>query len=102
MDTILYIMYSLLYIMYNMANTSRGGHPLKLGNNLRRFRFEHDEISQQALANAVGVTRLTIHSIEKGKFVPSTLLAFKLARFFNKGVEELFFLTDDETEKGDS
>jgi putative transcriptional regulator len=71
---------------------------VKLGNHLRRCRFEHDEISQQALANAVGVTRLTIHSIEKGKFVPSTLLAFKLARFFGKGVEEVFFITDDNQE----
>jgi putative transcriptional regulator len=69
---------------------------LKLQNHLRRCRFEHGEISQQALANAVGVTRLTIHSIETGKFVPSTLLAFKLARFFGKNVEELFYITDDD------
>jgi putative transcriptional regulator len=76
---------------------------LKLGNHLRRCRFEHDEISQQALANAVGVTRLTIHSIETGKFVPSTLLAFKLARFFGKNVEEVFFLVDDNhKESGES
>lgn len=71
---------------------------MKLGNHIRRCRFEHNEITQQALANAVGVTRLTIHSIEKGKFVPSTLLAFKLARFFGKGVEEVFFLTDEDME----
>ncbi len=71
---------------------------MKLSNHLRRCRFEHNEISQQALANAVGVTRLTIHSIEKGKFVPSTLLAFKLARFFGKSVEEVFFVTDDNQE----
>jgi putative transcriptional regulator len=71
---------------------------VKLGNHVRRFRFEHGEISQQTLANAVGVTRLTIHSIEKGKFVPSTLLAFKLARFFGKSVEELFFVTGDDRE----
>ncbi|MBN1782298.1 helix-turn-helix transcriptional regulator [bacterium] len=75
---------------------------LKLGNHLRRCRFEHDEISQQALANAVGVTRLTIHSIETGKFVPSALLAFKLARFFKKDVEDVFFLTEDENQTGES
>lgn len=69
---------------------------MRLGNHIRRCRFEHNEISQQALANAVGVTRLTIHSIEKGKFVPSALLAFKIARFFGKGVEEVFYLTDDD------
>jgi len=71
---------------------------LRLGNYLRRCRFEHSEISQQALANAVGVTRLTIHSIEKGKFVPSALLAFKIARFFGKSVEEVFYLTDEDQE----
>jgi putative transcriptional regulator len=71
---------------------------LKLGNHIRRCRFEHSEISQQALANAVGVTRLTIHSIEKGKFVPSTLLAFKLAQFFGKSVEEIFYLIEDDRE----
>jgi len=70
---------------------------LKLGNHIRRCRFEHDDITQQALANAVGVTRLTIHSIEKCKFVPSTLLAFKLARFFGKNVEEIFYIIEDES-----
>ena len=89
-------MYNKLYIKYSMYNFIRdGGYSLKLGNYLRRFRFEHDEISQQALADAVGVTRLTIHSIEKGKFVPSTLLAFKLAKFFGKNVEEVFYLIDE-------
>jgi putative transcriptional regulator len=68
---------------------------LRLGNNLRRCRFDHDEISQQALANGVGVTRLTIHSIEKSKFVPSTLLALKLARFFGKSVEDIFYIIDE-------
>lgn len=66
----------------------------ELGNHLRRLRFERGEMSQQALANAVGVTRLTIHSIETGKFAPSALLAFKLARFFGKPLEQVFFLTD--------
>jgi len=65
---------------------------MKLGNKLRRYRFEHGDMSQEALANEVGVTRQTIHSIEKGKFVPSTLLALKLAMFFDCAVEDLFFL----------
>ncbi|MFQ5604127.1 MAG: helix-turn-helix transcriptional regulator [bacterium] len=69
---------------------------MKLGNNLRRCRFDHDEITQEALANAIGVTRQTILSLEKGKFVPSTLLALKLARLFNKSVEDIFYLIDDE------
>jgi putative transcriptional regulator len=72
---------------------------LKLSNNLRQFRFDHNEITQQELANAVGVTRVTIHSVETGKFVPSTVLALKLAQFFGVSVNELFFLTngDDNT-----
>lgn len=69
---------------------------MKLKNNLRRCRFDHDEISQEELANAVGVTRQTILSIEKGRFVPSTLLALKLARFFEKSVEEVFYLIEEE------
>jgi len=68
----------------------------ELQNNLRRCRFEHDEISQQELANVVGVTRLTIHSIEKGKINPSVLLALKIAKFFNKPVEEIFYISDEE------
>jgi len=68
---------------------------LKLENHLRKYRFEHDEITQQDLANAVGVTRLTIHSIETGKFNPSTLLAFKIAQFFNARVDDIFYLVED-------
>ncbi len=71
---------------------------MRLGNTLRRYRFEHDELSQKSLADAVGVTRQTIHAIEKRKFIPSTLLALKLASFFNKPVEELFFLVQEDNE----
>ena len=69
---------------------------MQLGNHVRRYRFEKDDMSQEALANEVGVTRQTIHSIEKGKFVPSTLLALKLARFFDCSVEELFYLEESD------
>jgi putative transcriptional regulator len=68
---------------------------MELGNHLKRLRFEHGELSQQALANAVGVTRLTIHSIENGKFNPSTLLALKIAKFFGKNLEEVFYIEED-------
>ncbi len=73
---------------------------MELGNHLRKYRFEHDEISQQELANAIGVTRLTIHSVETGKFVPSTLLSLKLTRFFHVNVEDIFFLKDDGDNEG--
>jgi putative transcriptional regulator len=74
---------------------------LKLNNNLRKYRFEHNEISQQDLANEIGVTRLTIHSIEKGKFIPSTLLALKLANFFKVKVEDIFYLSNEDKEKNE-
>ncbi len=70
---------------------------MELGNHLKQLRFEHNNISQQDLANAVGVTRLTIHSIETGQFNPSTLLSFKIARFFGKSLEEVFFIIDNES-----
>jgi putative transcriptional regulator len=69
---------------------------MKLGNKVRKYRFEQNEMTQQELANAVGVTRLTIHSIETGKFMPSTLLALKIAEFFGKTVEDIFFIEERE------
>ena len=69
--------------------------PMELGNKIRRLRFEKGDISQEVLANGVGVTRQTIHSIEKGKFVPSTLLAFKIALFFDTPVDQVFFIVDN-------
>ncbi len=67
---------------------------MMLGNHIRRYRFEQGEMTQEALARAVGVTRQTIHSVERGKFVPSALLAFKIARTFHATVEEVFFLDE--------
>ncbi|MBN1777849.1 MAG: helix-turn-helix transcriptional regulator [Clostridiales bacterium] len=67
---------------------------MKLNNRLRKLRFEQDEMTQQALADALGVSRMTVYSIEKGKYVPSTLLALKLAGVFGKPVEEIFYLGD--------
>jgi putative transcriptional regulator len=51
-------------------------------------------ITQEELATQIGVTRKTINTIETGKFVPSTILAIKLARYFEIRVEELFILAD--------
>ncbi len=50
------------------------------------------EITQEILAQAVGVSRQTIISIESGKYIPSTILALKLARYFNTSVETIFSL----------
>lgn len=54
------------------------------------------DISQQQLADAVGVSRQTINAIEKGRFVPSTVLALKIARHFNKKVDDIFILDDED------
>ena len=54
------------------------------------------DISQQQLADAVGVSRQTINAIEKGRFVPSTVLALKIARYFNKKVDDIFVLDDQD------
>ena len=51
-------------------------------------------ITQEELAAQIGVTRKTINTIETGKFIPSTILAIKLARFFKINVEELFILVE--------
>ena len=67
---------------------------MRLGNQLKRCRFDRDGLSQDSLAKAVGVTRQTIISIEKGHFVPSTLLALKLARFFGKCLEDIFHIVE--------
>ncbi|HRX41539.1 MAG TPA: helix-turn-helix transcriptional regulator [Clostridia bacterium] len=69
---------------------------MKLSNKLRELRFKKNEMSQQELADLIGVSRMTIYSMEKGKYVPSTVLALKIARVFNVTVEEIFTLTEDE------
>ncbi|MBO5933811.1 MAG: helix-turn-helix transcriptional regulator [Bacteroidaceae bacterium] len=52
------------------------------------------DITQQDLAIAVGVSRQTINSIESNRYVPSTILALKIARYFEKSVETIFILED--------
>ena len=61
-----------------------------LSNQIRRLRFEHGEMTQEALARAAGVTRQTIIALEAGKYAPSLELAFRLARAFGVGVEDVF------------
>lgn len=65
----------------------------KLGNRLLGMRAERG-LTQAGLAEAVGVSRKTINTVENGVFVPSTLLALKLARALGRPVEEIFFLED--------
>ena len=54
------------------------------------------EMTQEDLANAVSVSRQTINAMEANKYVPSTVLSIKIARVFNKTVEEIFILESDD------
>ena len=59
-------------------------------NRIRRLRFDHDEMTQEELANRAGCTRQTIIALEQGKYVPSLELAFRIAKVFGVSLEEVF------------
>jgi len=63
---------------------------LPIDNNIRRLRFEHGEMTQQGLAEQVGVTRQTINAIELGKYSPSLEVAFRIAAAFDEPLEQVF------------
>jgi putative transcriptional regulator len=62
----------------------------RLSNQVRRLRFENNEMTQQQLAEKVGVTRQTIIAIEAGKYAPSLPLAFRIAHAFDVPIEQVF------------
>jgi putative transcriptional regulator len=64
--------------------------PKVLTNNIRVLRFHHNEMTQQALANAVHVSRQTVVAIEKGKYSPSLEVAFKIADVFGISIADVF------------
>ena len=64
--------------------------PTTISNQIRALRFNHGEMTQQQLAEQVGVTRQTVNAIEAGKYSPSLEVAFRIARVFNKSLEEVF------------
>ncbi|MHC4111928.1 MAG: helix-turn-helix transcriptional regulator [Planctomycetota bacterium] len=70
----------------------------KLSNRIRRLRFDNGEMTQQQLADKVGVTRQTIIAIESGKYAPSLPLAIKIARTFGKPIEDIFQYEDEESQ----
>ena len=63
---------------------------LVISNSIRTLRFQHDEMTQQQLADAVGVTRQTIAAIEAARYSPSLEVAFKIAIVFNQPLEKIF------------
>jgi putative transcriptional regulator len=67
-------------------------------NNIRALRFHHAEMTQEQLAEKVGVTRQTIIAIENAKYSPSLELAFRIALVFGVPLEEVFtYISEDET-----
>ena len=68
---------------------------MNVQNQIRRLRFEHGEMTQQELADLVGVTRQTIVAIEGAKYGPTLELAFRIARVFNKPVDAVFWWEEE-------
>ena len=64
-------------------------------NNIRKLRFNYDEMTQQMLADKINATRQTIHHIEAGKYSPSLELAFRIANVFKVPLEEVFQYIQD-------
>ena len=61
-----------------------------IANHIRRLRFEAGEMTQEELARKIGMTRQTVAAIEQGKYAPSLEAAFRIARAFGVGVEDVF------------
>ena len=66
----------------------------QINNEVRRLRFEHGEMTQQQLAEHIGCTRQTVIMLEQGRYVPSLALALKIARAFERPVDDIFTLDD--------
>lgn len=67
----------------------------EITNQIRKLRFEHDEMTQQALAERAGCSRQTIVLLEQGRYVPSLSLAMKIARIFGTTVDSVFELSEE-------
>ena len=66
----------------------------RIKNRIRRLRFDHDEMTQEELANRAGCTRQTIIALEQNKYVPSIELAFRVAKAFSVPLENVFQYED--------
>jgi putative transcriptional regulator len=73
------------------------GKPTRVTNRIRALRFEHDELTQAQLADALGVTRQTVIAIEQGRYSPSLEMAFQIARVFEVGLDDVFQYPEEES-----
>ena len=69
---------------------------MHISNNIRKLRFNHNEMTQQELADRTGVTRQTIVAIENGKYSPTLELAFRIAHIFDVHLDEVFSYNAEE------
>jgi len=72
---------------------------IEIKNQIRRLRFEHNEMTQQELANRASCTRQTIIALEAGKYVPSINLAFRIAKAFGVKLEDVFQYDEEKVDK---
>jgi putative transcriptional regulator len=70
---------------------------VQIRNCIRRLRFEHGEMTQGQLADAIGMTRQTVAAIEQGKYSPSLDAAFRIADAFGRPLEDVFFRKEKES-----
>ena len=66
---------------------------IHIENSVRKLRFNNNEMTQQELADLVGISRQTVVAIERYKYTPSLELAFKIALAFNKEIQEVFYIS---------
>jgi len=69
--------------------------PTRVTNTIRALRFAHEEMTQAALADRLGVTRQTVIAIEAGRYSPSLEMAFQIARVFGVGLDDVFQYPDE-------
>ena len=67
----------------------------RIANNIRKLRFENGEMTQQQLAEEIGMTRQTVVAIEKGKYSPSLEAAFRIARVFDEPLQSVFSYVEE-------
>jgi putative transcriptional regulator len=83
--------------MYYIITNNNGATMPTMQNRLKVLRAEHN-LTQEELAQKVGATRSTLNYLEKNEYLPSLALATKIARFFNKPIEEIFIVSFDDEE----
>lgn len=97
MESRLYIFYMMLY---NNGKWTLHWGWVKIKNRLAEIRKEHG-IKQEELANVLEVTRQTIGSLENGRYNPSIILAFKIAKYFNMYIEDIFIYEEEESHENE-